>query len=52
MMTMSLSLWTETAHMDEFFEQVGAAPPPLPKHQQTWGGHISSQPARLLHTHT
>ena len=27
--------------MDEFFEQVGAAPPPLPKHRQTWGGHVS-----------
>lgn len=27
--------------MDEFFEQVGAAHPPLPKHQQTWDGHVS-----------
>lgn len=37
--------------MDEFFEQVGAALPPLPKHRQTWGGHVSplSRPGALTY---
>ena len=37
--------------MDEFFEQVGAAPPPLPRHWQTWGGCVSplSRPGALTY---